>query len=209
MKKVKLLILASLFFVAAYYLGKLFTGLDVVEETAVRATIKERKKTAPLKLPEVHLEKSEGEELHSVVQKLIGLDSEVSLIERNNLVDDLSESILRKEDFKALYTFLKLNPTDERTQLVWHSLKNDLLVYLIDDGRYKESTGHVMLDIINDADQHEVMREYTLQYTSDYFEKHWLKLISKSLAKEENLALSTKDKELQTLFLNTMWDMLS
>ncbi|MCH2209579.1 MAG: hypothetical protein MK132_27485, partial [Lentisphaerales bacterium] len=80
-------------------------------------------------------------------------------------------------------------------------------VFTIEDGRFKESTGQMMLDIINEPSRHKVMREYTLQYTVDFFEKHWKNSPLSSKPTKLKLA-SVSDQNLQKQFIKTMWNML-
>ena len=71
----------------------------------------------------------------------------------------------------------------------------------IDDGRYKEQTAQVMIDIITSPEQHPVMREYVLQYTTDYFERHWLD----RRTMQEKSDFSAIDQQYQTALLTAMW----
>ena len=193
----------------AFFLGRNSAKIEVVEENnsaPVRAV-----KRKPVKIPEISLPSLEYtmpavDELDEVIQKLVGFDSSISISVRNDIVWDLRKRNLRPEDFRALYTFLKTNPEKDGPQLAWHSLKNDLLVFVIDDGRFKESTAQLMIDIINDPEQHPVMREYTLQYTTDFFERHWVN--QSPGRKVEPKEISSIDKQLQDAMLKTMWNML-
>ena len=146
------------------------------------------------------------DQLSELTQKIIGFDPDLSTRQRNKLVWQLRKSKLTKIDFEALFVFLKQNPTEPGNQLSWHSLKNDLLVILIDDGRYKELMAQLMNDIINDDLQHSVMREYVLQYTSDYFERHWLdKLSSKEIGNYSNVDRAQQNKMLETMYNALNW----
>lgn len=190
----------------AYFVGNHLPSKNI-QPVEVRRAVKKHKKTVPhLKLPRLEMTMPNKADLDPVTRGIIDLESNLSYVERSKLVWKLRQRTLRQEDFRAIYTFLKTNPQEGGAQLFWHSLKNDLLVFVIDDGRYKESTGQLMVDIINDSEQHEVMREYTLQYVSDFFERHWL--TRKSFGKELD-DLSSVDKQLQEVFLTTMWNQTS
>lgn len=195
--------------ITAFFLGRNSTGAHSVMEKPARP-VRAVKRT-PIKIPELNLPVLENtmpaiDQLDDLIQKLVGFDGSISISERNDMVWDLRKRNLGPEDFRALYTFLKTNPEQDGPQLAWHSLKNDLLVFVIDDGRFKESTAQLMIDIINDPEQHEVMREYTLQYTTDFFERHW---VNKSPSREvESKELSSIDQKLQDAMLKTMWNML-
>jgi hypothetical protein len=157
-------------------------------------------------LPKLELTMPAVNDLHELTEKIIGFDSDLNFSDRSELIKQLKNKNLTANDFRALMTFLKTNPKDSTPQLEWHSLKNDLLVFLIDDGRFKESTGQLMTEIVNDPNQHEVMREYVLQYTTDYFERHWLDKSTREKREKENL--SEVDLEIQEKMLSTMWNML-
>jgi len=194
---------------AAYFIGRSY-GVYEPENKHDQSTIRALKRK-PIKLPKIDLPKLSysmpaQNEIDEVTQKLVGLDEGLSISERNDIVWNLRNRNLSQQDFRAFYTFLKTNPSQDGPQLAWHSLKNDLLVFVIEDGRFKESTAQLMIDIINDPEQHEVMREYTLQYITDFFERHW---VNKSPAREIELKeLSTTDKQLQDTFLKSMWNLL-
>ena len=195
--------------ITAFFLGRNSTGEIVVEALSskpVRAVKRKPVKNPELNLPNLEYTMPAVDLLDEVTEKLVGFDDSISISNRNDMVWDLRKRNLRPEDFRALYTFLKTNPEKDGPQLAWHSLKNDLLVFVIDDGRYKESTAQLMIDIINDPEQHEVMREYTLQYTTDFFERHWVnKSPARGLGPKE---LSSTDQKLQDAMLKTMWNML-
>ena len=197
--------LVLLFAITAYFVGRNVASPQAVEKK--EATVLRAEKRKPAKLPEINLPELQytmpaQDQLDEVVQKLVGFDKTLTPLQRNDMVWDLKKRNLREEDFRAIYTFLKTNPETDGPELAWHSLKNDLLVYAIADGRYKESTAQLMIDIINDPEQHEVMREYTLQYTTDFFEKHWL------IKENQPRSLSKIDSQLKGAFLTTMWNML-
>ena len=193
----------------AFFLGRNSAG-EVVVETPSSKPVRAVKRK-PVKIPELNLPSLEYtmpamDQLDEVTQKLVGFDDSISISDRNDVVWNLRKRNLRPEDFRAFYTFLKTNPEKDGPQLAWHSLKNDLMVFVIDDGHYKESTAQLMMDIINDPEQHEVMREYTLQYTTDFFERHW---VNRSPARDlEPKELSSTDQKLQDAMLKTMWNML-
>lgn len=193
----------------AFFIGRNSTGLEVSKDKDSKPLRAAKRK--PLKIPAINLPSLEYtmpavDQLDEVIQKLVGFDESISISDRNDMVWDLRKRNLRPEDFRALYTFLKTNPEKGGPQLAWHSLKNDLLVFVIDDGRFKESTAQLMIDIINDPEQHEVMREYTLQYTTDFFERHW---VNQSPGRQvEAKELSSIDRQLQAAMLKTMWNML-
>lgn len=197
--------LVLLFALTAFFIGRNTAKPQAVEKTEV--TVLRAEKRKPAKLPEINLPVLQytmpaQDQLDEVVQKLVGFDETLTPLQRNQMVWDLKKRNLREEDFRAIYTFLKTNPETDGPELSWHSLKNDLLIFTIADGRYKESTAQLMIDIINDPEQHEVMREYTLQYTSDFFEKHWL------IKENQPKTLSKIDSQLKGAFLTTMWNML-
>ena len=186
----------------AFFMGRNSAPIEEVETTASKPLRAAKRK--PVKLPQIALPNLEytmplQESLDEITQKLVGFDESLSISQRNDIVWELRKRTLRPEDFRALYTFLKTNPKEEGPQLSWHSLKNDLLVFVIDDGRYKESTAQLMIDIINDPEQHQVMREYTLQYVTDFFERHW---VNRSPGRElEPKELSSIDEQLQDAML--------
>lgn len=163
----------------------------------------EVKKKIPL--PEFHFQMPTKDKLNSIVSEVIGL-TEKDFHLRNIKVWKLRKENLSKDDFEAFYSFLKSKPEKAGAQLALHSVKNDLLVFIIDDGRYKESTASLMLNIINDPNQHEVMREYVIQYIPDYFEKHWLN--GNGDQQQEKKNLSALGKEFQNSFINSMWKMV-
>ena len=180
-------------------------NLNGTENTALRAKSRQTRKLPEIHLPELSFTMPNVDTLDELTAKIVGLTGD-SIEERNNRVWDLKKKNLRKADFEAMYSFLKQNPRDESTQQAWHSLKNDLLTFVIVDGRYKETTGQLMVDIINDSEQHDVMREYVIQYIPDYFERHWLEVKGKN--RFEKSGLSEEESSLQQAFVTTMWKML-
>jgi hypothetical protein len=142
------------------------------------------------------------EQLSSLTARLLGFTGE-KILQRNNLVWNLRKEKLQKADFQAILAFLKETPQKDEAHLGLHSLKNDLLTFIIEDGRFKDSTATLMLEIINDPDQHPVMREYVLQYIPDYFEKHWLTV--KGALREEK-KLTGVDLLFQEIFIKSLWD---
>lgn len=202
MKKLSVILLLSLVIVLAYYFGGLSTDDRALKVKALVPSKPTKLAIPKIELPEVKSEFPPVETLDSVTAQVVGFDASLSLDQRSSLVWRLFKRELRKNDFQAIYAFLKSYPETEERQQHYHSLKNDLLVTLIDDGRFKESTGQIMLEIINDRQQHEVMREYVLQYVTDYFEKHWLD-------PQKLNSMSDYDNLLQQSFLDTMWEMVS
>ena len=189
--------------IVVFIIGK-STSSDLEDNKRISEPVRASKRK-PLKLPEISLPSLEYTmplkgDLDEVTQQLVGFDSSLTLSKRNELVWELKNRSLRKEDFRALYTFLKTKPKSDEPQLTLHSLKNDLLVFVIDDGRFKESTAQLMIDVINDPEQHEVMREYSIQYVSDFFKRHW--------GNSSTDELSNIDQQLQEALLKTMWNML-
>ena len=188
---------------AAYFIG----SFSVEEVTNAKKIIRAQKKSEvvslKLELPKLAVGSPSPDTLAEITNDIINLNNGLTYLERNDLVMKLNQETLTQNDFHAFYNFLRMPPPDEGAQLFWHSIKNDLLVFIIDDGRFKESTGYVMLEIINDENQHEVMREYTLQYITDFFERHWL------TKKGEKRSSSKNDIELQEYFLESMWNVLS
>ena len=207
MKKLLLIIpLLSFFGLLSY---KMFSTEEVEKVEALNAPIKlvekaPKKEKPEVKLPQLVFEMPAEEDLDDLVKSLVGLTGE-NILERNRKVFELRKRALKKMDFEAIYTFLKKQPEEEGSNLRLHSLKNDLLVFIIDDGRFKESTAQLMLEIVNDPHQHEVMKEYTFQYFSDYFENNWL---SKGLIKTEKTELSDVENSLQNKMISTLWHAL-
>lgn len=202
MKKFSILLILASTAISAYYLG-LQSSSENVEP--LRAKKENKKKIIkPLDLPVFEVEVPPADHLDEFTLQIIELNN-LNFKKRTVLVQQLKTRTLTKNDFQAFYSFLKTNPVLEGPQLGWHSLKNELLVFVIDDGRYKETTAQVMLDIINDSNQHEVMREYTLQYIDDFFERHWLSRKSKD---KEVSEISELDQDLQDTFLKIMWQQL-
>ena len=205
MKKIYL----KIFFILAIGIGLYYLGSASVDQTNIEAISKTnqkiKKKLRVIQLTELDFSMPSLEQLDPLTAKLLG-HAGASIRERNNHVWDLKKRQLAGKDFEAIYSFLKTVPHQKGAQLGLHSLKNDLLTFVIDDGRYKESTAILMMDIINDIQQHEVMREYTLQYVSDYFEKHWMKVQGSEKAEKRNL--SEMDNQLQKKFISTMFNML-
>ena len=202
MKKFSLILTLMVIGYVAYHFGS-----DLPKEKPlgkVSLPKKEAFRAVAPELPELKDIMPSAEELDEVTQKIVGFDPSLNFWQRNNLVWELKNRKLTKKDFEAFFAFLSRNPEGEGSQLSWHSLKNDLLVLLIDDGRYKESMAKLMNDIINDEQQHSVMREYVLQYTTDYFERHWLdKFSGKPITKYSEI-----DKFQQAEMIKTMIDAL-
>ena len=142
------------------------------------------------------------EQLSPLTARLLGFTGE-KILQRNDLVWNLKKEKLQKADFQAILAFLKEKPQKDGAHLGLHSLKNDLLTFIIEDGRFKDLTATLMLEIINDPDQHPVMREYVLQYIPDYFEKHWLTV--KGALREEK-KLTGIDLLFQETFIKSLWD---
>lgn len=188
--------------IIAYNLG--IKGAKINIETSSSVFDKSKRVVPELKLPVLKYTMPHIDELDEITQKIVGFDSGLSFTERSKLVKKLRERKLTKKDFEAFFTFLRQNPLKPGNQLTWHSLKNDLLVTLIDDGRYKESMGHLMNSIINDQKQHVVMREYVLQYTTDYFERHWQDRFSA----KELTNYSSEDVFQQSQMIKTMYKAL-
>lgn len=207
MKKLLLIILSlSLVGVVSY---KFFSTEEVekVDKPNLPAEVVEKVKKVErpeVKLTQLEFEMPAEEDLDDLTKTLVGLTGE-DVLERNRKVFELRNRALKKMDFQAIYTFLKQEPKEEGSNLRLHSLKNDLLVFVIDDGRYKESTAKLMLEIVNDPYQHEVMKEYTFQYFTDYFEKNWL---SGGLVKSEKSELTDVEKALQNKMISTLWNAL-
>ncbi|MCM8534664.1 MAG: hypothetical protein NE334_01870 [Lentisphaeraceae bacterium] len=195
--------------IATFGLLAFFLGQNAVPGNPVElgGSIAETKvqRISELELPELKDIMPPIDQLSELTQKIIGFDADLNIRERNKLVWQLRHENLTKQDFEALFTFLKRHPEKQVDQLFWHSLKNDLLVILIDDGRYKESMAELISDIINDNQQHAVMREYTLQYTVDYFERHWLDQLSTKATKN----YSKVDKTQQSEILKSMYKALN
>ena len=202
MKKFSILLILFTIFCIAY-----FTASNQVAEKSqpLKAQAEsDRKAIKPLNLPAFEAEMPHTDTLDDYTVEIVELNH-LDLTKRTSLVHQLKSRTLGKDDFQAFYSFLKTDPILDGPQLGWHSLKNELLVFLIDDGRYKETTAQVMLDIINNPDRHPVMREYTLQYIDDYFERHWL---TRKTKEKEVTDLSTIDQELQDGFMKIMWQQL-
>jgi hypothetical protein len=203
MKNKTFIALLSIAVIGIIYLGsKLAPDINRVGLVESR---KPKVKLRKIELPHLSETMPNIAELNELISKIVGLSNETISV-RNNIVSKLREQNLSKADFEAIYVFLKTNPLQSGSQLSLHSLKNDLLVFTIDDGRYKENTAQLMIDIINDQGHHEVMREYTLQYIPDYFHKHWLQV--RGASKKEKEELSNLDIELQDAFISTMFKML-
>lgn len=205
MKK-NLLLTLLLLGLASYLTYQASKPASVNKVTPVQSVKKE--KAPKPSLPKLDLVVTSPGLLDNTTIEIIStsLDSPLSYSQKSKEIEKLRNKDLQKDDFLALYNFLKTKPSLAGAQLALHSLKNDILVFVINDGRYKELTALLMLDIINDPYQHEVMREYTLQYTTDYFQRHWLD--TKAGRPMEKSSLSLIDKELQTSFLTTMWNMV-
>lgn len=207
MKKLGITVGSLLLLVAlVFFAYKSVAVLDQEQPVSpLRAQSKEPRKLQNINLPKISFNMPQIDLLDELTAKIVGLTG-ASIEERNDQVWDLKKKNLRKVDFEALFSFLKQNPRDGSTQQAWHSLKNDLLTFVIVDGRYKETTGQLMIDIINDQEQHEVMREYVIQYIPDYFERHWLDVKGKDRSQKNGL--SEEESALQQAFVNTMWNML-
>ena len=199
---VKILILITSLSLLALWFGNNSVSSDKrgTESNSSELQQKTVVKKKEIELPTIEYKMPPASNLSDFTQKIVGYDTGLTLAERNKLVWKLSKEGLDHRDFEALFTFLKLHPPEKISQLSWHSLKNDLLVMLIDDGRYKESTADVMIDIINDPEQHSVMREYVLQYTTDYFEKHWFnKLKAKEKSNYTDVDLDIQNRMYQAM----------
>lgn len=198
MKKIPIIFLFLLVLAfCAYYVGN--QSKELISTPEVKLLTKSKKPIDEPALPSLSSIMPNQHELDEVTQKIVGFMPELSYRERNLLVWQLRNRDLTKKDFEACFSFLKRNPEKAGKQLSWHSLKNDLLVILIEDGRYKESMAKLMVDIISDDQQHPIMREYTLQYTTDYFERHWLDI--KGVEQEK---YSEMDKQIQAEILIAM-----
>lgn len=207
MKKLVIILGSLSLLVAIVFSAFKSVGTIEVDQSIVplRAQNKEPRKLQKIDLPEISFNIPQIDLLDEYTAKIVGLTG-ATIEERNDEVWNLKKRNLRKEDFEAMFSFLKQNPRDESIQQAWHSLKNDLLTFVIVDGRYKETTGQLMIDIINDPEQHEVMREYTIQYIPDYFERHWLEVRGKN--RNQKTGLSEEESALQQAFVKTMWNML-
>ena len=208
MKKFSIIILILFGGLAIFFIGQ-NTEADLegksFTHTPVRANKRITKTIPELKLPSIEFVMPAVDAVDELTAKIVGL-TEQDTMKRNDLVWSLRDKNLNEQDFKAFYAFLLSTPEQEGPQLSYHSLKNDLLTFVIDDGRFKESTAKLMLEIMRDTTQHEVMKEYTIQYVPDYFEKHWINVSGAIRKEKENL--SEVEKSLQVAFVNTMWNML-
>ena len=195
----------------AFYMGQDSSAPEPLSELSAAKPLSElsaprprKKRIAPL--PRLELNVPVAEHLNESLREIIDAQSALSFRQRNGLVGGLRQQHLSDDDLWALMAFLKKNPKGEGAQLSWHSLKNDLLKLLIDDGRLQEATGQLMVEIINDADQHPVMREYVLQFTRDYFERHWLLKSPQGMTEKQDL--SAFERQIQQAMLDSMWKAL-
>ncbi|MCM8530852.1 MAG: hypothetical protein NE330_06810 [Lentisphaeraceae bacterium] len=208
MKKSYIIVTLLLLGAGSYYLGTR-SSLDELKTDSskvVRSHKKKRVVNPVLSLPSFSYDMPKVELLSPLGKTVVGIDTDLNYVERAELVWKLRDEVLTEADFKAFYTFLITPPKEEGNQLILHSLKNDLLVFVIDDGRYKESTAKFMLDVLNDKNQHQVMREYTMQYITDFFERHWL---TQGVKVNEKRKFSQSDLDLQITMVTTMWDLLN
>lgn len=208
MKLILKIALLLLIFTIIFFLGEKSVNLKKDVNSPIRAKIEKRHSNKVIELPQIELVMPPLDSLNSYTKKIIGLNKDPTKIDRNRLVNMLKGKELSKDDFQAFYTFINTSPGNDSSYLALHSIKNDLLTFLIEDGRYKESTGRFMLNVINDTNQHSVMREYTLQYVSDYFYRHWLDKSDRTYSTEER-HLSSLDKQLQEEFVKTMYGQLN
>ena len=202
MRKYLVISLMILVGLIAYFTSKTPNEIGNVEP--IQTSIESKNKFKAPVLPELNNSMPNFDDLDDFTKEIIAINLG-NLDKRTNLVHSLKSRVLNEKDFQAFYAFLKINPPKNGAQLGWHSLKNELLVYLINDGRYKESTSSVMIEIINENQQHEVMREYILQYVDDFFERHWLTRKSKD---QELTDISKSDQDLQDTLLETVWNQL-
>ena len=208
----KNIILLSLFMimigVMGYFFAKESSYPHPIGHTVNNIKVKphKNKEKQKLQLPQLLNKMPHIEELDEITQQVIGMNPDLSLRSRNKLVWQLRNRDLTQKDFEALFIFLKQNPNSPGNHLFWHSLKNDLLVIIINDGRYKESVALLMNEIINDDQQHPVMREYTLQYVTDFFERHWInKLTSKEISNYSKVDELQQKKLLATMYRSLKW----
>ena len=145
--------------------------------------------------------------LDTNVQKILGLNSELSLRARNQLVSSSKVPLSNRSGPESYSAFLNSKDAEDKGSLAFHSLKNDLLVYVIEDGRLKDQTGSLLSNLLLDENQHEIMKEYVLQYIPDFFERHWVAFRHKK-NKQENSNLSIDDENLQNQLINNLWQQI-
>lgn len=107
---------------------------------------------------------------------IIGKDKEATWPERHEN-SNLLKGALSSADRLALLQFLDSYPTEEdlEAQLAYHSVKTNILDYLIDvDPDFDpELMKTLIVKVISDEDQHVVMREYTAQVVTAFYKRRW------------------------------------
>jgi len=122
---------------------------------------------------EVKTEENSSEGVSPVIKIITGREaSDLHWVERNELLLQLKSKHLSVGDILALREFLDEQPGKEGGNLAFHSLKNDTLQLLIEDGRFSTELGEKMINYLLEDDEHQVWREYVAQFIPQFFGKN-------------------------------------
>ena len=114
-----------------------------------------------------------NDSIHPFISEIVAFTDEKEAFQRNKKIYLLKEVKLNEPSRQALYSFLKQPPANAGPNISLHSLKNDILNYFIHHLRPDISIGLIITEIMNDTNQHQIMREYAAQFTLNYFERAW------------------------------------
>lgn len=77
------------------------------------------------------------------------------------------------QERQELYSFLTAKTDAEKDPQKLHEIKNDLIDQIISQGDNLHKFGDLMIDIVKDETQHPMLRDYTVQYLSNYYRRRW------------------------------------
>ena len=197
MKRYSIALALSIIAIFAYYIPQILNPeveLRRSRSEAPKNSKRTRRHSTP-KVPVFDFKMPAKGALQSSVQQITGLTGSLSIDARIDLVHDLKNKTLKAADFEALFTFLKARPKVKVDELHWHSLKNEIMIFTINDGRFKESQAKILEDIVLDDSQNEILREYVLQYIPEYFQKQW----------QGKTEYSPIDRQIMTSLVAMLW----
>jgi hypothetical protein len=136
------------------------------------------------------LDYNEPEMVNEIIHNI--LDKKAGFKQRTKDILALRKMKLTKADEQALIDHLLLPQEDEV-----YTIKNDIIEHLVRYGSDKRQVGNALLNIMKNADQDRVMREYVLQYVPEYYLSRW----------HSGLDWDDLDEQDRQKFNSTMWQM--